>query len=148
MPTKPKLITALTLALSTAIATTALAHTGATGIVKERMDGFKAAKKSMKVLKSAVREADFASIAGEAETLNLWFTQLDNYFPQGSNPKPSEALDLIWEEYDRFSSLGQDSANASAALLRAANEGDEDLASEAFSELAASCKACHDDYRE
>jgi cytochrome c556 len=148
MPTKPKLITALTLALSTAIATTALAHTGATGIVKERMDGFKAAKKSMKVLKSAVREADFASIAGEAETLNLWFTQLDNYFPEGSNPKPSEALDLIWEEFDTFSSLGQDSANASTALLRAANEGDEDLAREAFSELAASCKACHDDYRE
>jgi len=148
MPTKPKLITALTLALSTAIATTALAHTGATGIVKERMDGFKAAKKSMKTLKGAVRSADFATIAGEAEALNLWFNQLDNYFPQGSNPKPSEALDLIWEEYDRFSSHGQDSANASAALLRAANEGDEDLAREAFSELAASCKACHDDYRD
>ena len=148
MRTKPTLSRVLTLVIGTAVATTAIAHSGATGIVKERMDGFKAAKKSMKVLKSAVRGADFASIAGEAETLNLWFTQLDNYFPQGSNPKPSEALDLIWEEYDRFSSLGQDSANASAALLRAANEGDEELAREAFSELAASCKACHNDYRE
>jgi len=131
-----------------ALSTTALAHSGATGIVKERMDGFKAAKKSMKALKGAVRGGDYATIAREAESLNLWFTKLDNYFPEGSNPKPSEALDVIWEEYDRFSSIGKDSANASAALLRAANEGDEDLAREAFSELAASCKACHDDYRE
>ena len=148
MPSKQVLNTALALALGASLASTAVAHSGATGIVKERMDGFKAAKKSMKTLKSAVRSADFATIAGEAETLNLWFSQLDNYFPEGSNPKPSEALDLIWEEYDRFSSLGRDSTNATTALLRAANEGDDVLAREAFSELAASCKACHDDYRE
>lgn len=138
----------LGLVLVLTLSSSVFAHSGATGIVKERMDGFKAAKKSMKALKGAVRDGDFATIAGEAQTLNLWFTNLDNYFPEGSNPKPSEALDLIWQEYERFTSLRQDAENASAALLRAANEGDQASAREAFSELNASCKACHDDYKE
>ena len=138
------LIAALSLTLSASL----FAHSGATGIVKERMEGFKAAKKSMKVLKGAVRRSDFSVIAREAQRLNVWFAKLDGYFPEGSNTKPSEALDLIWQEYDPFSSLGRDSSNASAALLRAADQGNTDQAREAFFELASSCKACHDDYRE
>lgn len=141
-------IKTLAITFTLALTCSAQAHSGATGIVKERMDGFKAAKKSMKALKGAVSDGDFATIAGEAQSLNLWFTNLDNYFPEGSNPKPSEALDLIWQEYDRFTSLRQDAENASAALLRAANEGDQASAREAFSELNASCKACHNDYKE
>lgn len=148
MLAKKTLNRAIAFVLGASLTSATLAHSGATGIVKERMDGFKAAKKSMKILKSTVRSSDFATIAREAETLNLWFENLDGYFPAGSNPKPSEALDLIWQEYDRFSSITRDSANASAALLRGANEGDAELTREAFSELAASCKACHDDYRE
>lgn len=148
MLAKRDIWTVTALLFGASLASAALAHSGATGIVKERMDGFKAAKKSMKTLKSAVRSSEFATVAREAETLNLWFENLDTYFPVGSNPRPSEALDVIWQEFDRFSSIGRDSANASAALLRGANEGDAELIREAFSELAASCKACHDDYRE
>jgi len=139
----------LTLALIlTSTAGAALAHAGATGVVKQRMDGFKAAKQSMKLLKTAVRSEDFATIAMESKGLEQWFSRLEEQFPAGSNPKPSEALDLIWVEFDRFSSISQDATNASRALLRAADERDTALAKEAFSELAASCKACHDDYRE
>jgi len=142
---------AKSLTLASILAATAgfaFAHSGATGVVKERMDGFKAAKQSMKLLKTAVRSDDFASIATESKGLEQWFSRLDERFPVGSNQKPSEALDLIWVEFDRFSSIGQDATNASRALLRAADERDTALAKEAFSELAASCKACHDDYRE
>jgi len=136
------------LIVSLFITSGALAHTGATGIVKERMEGFKAAKTSMKTLKTAVRAEDFDTLTSEAERLQLWFSDLERYFPEGSNEKPSEALDIIWQEFDQFSGIAQETRDASAALLKAAERRDRGAAIDAFSDLAASCKACHDDYRE
>jgi len=130
------------------VSSTATAHSGASGIVKERMDGFKAAKQSMKVLKSAVRSQDFSTMSSEAQSLQTWFSDLERYFPKGTNAKPSEALDIIWQEFDRFSGIAQQSRDASAALLQAAQQQDSSAAMDAFSDLGASCKSCHDDYRE
>lgn len=136
------------LLLSLVVSSTATAHTGASGIVKERMDGFKAAKQSMKVLKSALRSQDFATVSTEAQSLQSWFGDLERYFPEGSNAKPSEALDVIWQEFDRFSAIAEQSRDASAALLQAAQKQNSSAAMDAFSDLGASCKSCHDDYRE
>lgn len=124
------------------------AHTGATGVVKERMDGFKAAKKSMRTLKSAIRSEDFTTIEREASSLALWFSDLDSRFPAGSNPSPSEALDIIWEEFDQFSSIANDTRNSARMLAQAAINSDTETAKSSYFDLAASCKACHNDYRE
>ena len=45
----------------------ALAHSGATGIVKERMDMFKRSQKNLKAIKSHIRGEDYGSIAKLAE---------------------------------------------------------------------------------
>ena len=59
----------------------------------------------------------------------------------------TEALDNIWADFDNFSSKAAASAQA-AADLAAAAEQDQGSAMKAFGALGASCKACHDDYRQ
>lgn len=124
------------------------AHSGATGIVKERMDNFKESKKSMKLLKKAVRNDDFTVVAQEAMVINRWARKLTDYFPEGSNQPPSEALNLIWEEFERFEIRAETQIRASERLQRSGLNKDADGAAKAYSELAQSCKACHNDYRE
>lgn len=126
---------------------TVWAHSGATGIVKERMDNFEASKASMKRLKKAVKHNDFVIVAKEAESINHWALKLIKHFPSGSNSAPSEALDLIWEEFDRFELKAMEQIEASDRLREAGLAGDAKGAASAFSALAKSCKACHDDYR-
>ncbi|MEP4378494.1 MAG: cytochrome c [Alphaproteobacteria bacterium] len=106
--------------LSTSLA---LAHGGATGIVKERMDLMDSVGKSMKIITemfqgeknyeaTAVRDAaqSIGSHGGE---------QLTRLFPEGSIQGPSESLPAIWQNWERFSELSEDLtryANALAAV--------------------------------
>ncbi len=140
----PKLVVFVLLAFSS----TLFAHSGATGIVKERMDNFKESKESMKLLKSAVKHKDFETVASEAASINSWSKKLTSLFPEGSNQHPSEALNLIWQEFDQFEIRAEKQMDASELLHNAALARDAKAATKAFSELAKSCKACHEDYRE
>ena len=124
------------------------AHSGATGIVKERMDNFKESKASMKSLKKAVRKNDFDTVAQEAKAINQWARKLTTYFPEGSNQHPSEALTLIWQEFDQFEIRAETQIKASEQLQKAGLRKDAAGAAKAYSDLAKSCKACHNDYRE
>ena len=141
---KSKLLIVALLASST----TLWAHSGATGVVKERMDNFKESKASMKLLKKAVRKNDFDAIAQEAMAINLWATKLTDHFPENSNPHPSEALDRIWQEFGRFEERAEAQSKASEQLQQAGANRDAKGAAKALSDLAQSCKGCHDDYRE
>ena len=87
----------------------ALAHSGATGVVKERMDAMKSMGDAIKRIKpmmsgeaaynaDVVRQAAqrIATEAGEAMTRK---------FPEGSTDHPSEALPRTWQEWERFKAL-------------------------------------------
>ena len=91
---------ALTLSLSSPLV--ALAHKGAMGIVKERMDKFEASEKATKRIKQALFRGDTAVITAEAEFLVSWAREMESYFPKNSNPPPSEAKDEIWLHWDDF----------------------------------------------
>ena len=69
----------------------AQAHEGATGVVKDRMDRFKASKESVKQLKKSLKTRDWSVIQQEAKDLQNWASEMSNFFPEGSNGKPSEA---------------------------------------------------------
>lgn len=130
------------------VSTTLWAHSGATGIVKERMDQFEDSKASMKLLKKAVRANDFGAIANEAMAIQRWAVQLTDYFPKNSNQHPSEALDRIWQEFEKFEARADSQVEASARLHQAGINRDAKGAANALSDLAQACKGCHDDYRE
>jgi len=131
-----------------ACSTAAWSHTGATGVVKERMDQFKESKASIKVLKKALKAQDFAAITKEATAINRWAKQLTKAFPIGSNPHPSEALDSIWQEFDQFEHKAKAQINASENLRKAGMSQDIKDARAAFEQLTKSCKSCHENYRE
>jgi len=105
----------------------AFAHSGATGVVKERMDAMKSMGDAVKRIKpmmsgeaaydeAAVREAAQA-IADEAGTA------MTKKFPEGSTDHPSEVLPRTWDEWDRFTGLAQQLEVAANGLAQAAGNG-------------------------
>jgi cytochrome c556 len=60
----------------------------------------------------------------------------------------TEALDKIWEDYDKFQRLAGEARDAATAAQTAAANGGFEEATTAFVELGKACKACHDDFRE
>jgi cytochrome c556 len=137
---------ALTLSLSSPPA--ALAHKGAMGIVKERMDKFEASEKATKRIKQALSRGDTAVVTAEAEFLVSWAREMESYFPENSNQSPSEAKDEIWLQWDDFVGAIQSFENASTALIDAAAAEDPRAIGGAFSDMTKSYKSCHQQFRE
>ena len=59
----------------------------------------------------------------------------------------SKAKSDIWKEKAKFDQGGEKLVAAAAALNTAAKTGNLDAIKKAFGDTAATCKACHDDYR-
>ena len=118
------------------------------GIVKERMDKFKASEKATKRIKQALSRGDTAMVMAEAEFLVSLASEMDSYFPENSNQSPSEAKDEIWLQWDDFVGAIQSFENASTALIDAAATEDPRAMDGAFSDMTKSCKSCHQQFRE
>lgn len=136
------------LALSLSSPPASLAHKGAMGIVKERMDKFEASEKATKRIKQALSRGDTAVVTADAELLVSWAREMESYFPDNSNQSPSEAKDEIWLQWDDFVGAVQSFENASKALIDAAATEDSRAISGAFKEMTKSCKSCHQQFRE
>jgi cytochrome c556 len=149
-----------------------LAHGGATGIVKERMDLMKSMGDSMKILGMMLAgkgDHDPATIETAAtEIARLGGEKMTALFPEGSLDAPSEALAAIWEDWAEFEAIAGLTQDYGAALAAAAHNppadamlrpDDVDLASgdpalladappqEAFAYLARTCSSCHESFR-
>lgn len=132
-----------------ATGTLALAHAGATGIVKERMDGMGTLAEAMKALvrmdkSGAVDPAQVTAIARAIQAQSG--AAMTDRFPEGSLPKVSEATPLIWQDWDRFAAISNDLFQSAQRLEARANAPDLDLGA-AVKELGATCKDCHADFR-
>lgn len=95
----------------TGTAVAALAHSGATGVVKERMEAMKAMGDAVKAVTPMMQgevayDADvmrktartFQAHSGEAMT---------KLFPEGSMDMPSEVKESVWSDWDRFAALAE-----------------------------------------
>ena len=148
---KPKAIAFCLLpafALSLSSPPTALAHVGAMGIVKERMDKFEASEKATKRIKQALSRGDTAVVTAEARFLVSWAREMESYFPENSNQSPSEAKDEIWLQWDDFVGAIRSFDDAAQALIEAAPTEDPRAIRGAFKEMTKSCKSCHQQFRE
>ena len=137
---------AFTLSLSSTPA--ALAHKGAMGIAKERMDKFEASEKATKRIKQAFSRGDTAVVTAEAELLVSWAREMESYFPENSNQSPSEAKDEIWLLWDDFVGAIQSFDNTAQSPIDAAATDDPRAISSAFKDMTKSCKSCHKQFRE
>ena len=132
----------------------ALAHSGATGVVKERMDRMKGIALLMKDL-GAMFKGEKPYKAGAVSALSRELMRLGGeamtYFPKGSTQHPSEATAEIWTDWPRFEAQANAMQDAAQALADAAanprGTGAATAPEALFRDLAETCKTCHQDFR-
>ena len=133
--------------LGTVFSAVAYAHSGATGIVKERMNMFKKSQNILKAIKSQIGSEDYGPIVQLADEIRVWAVKMPDYFPEGSDAKPSEASPAIWTDFDGFKNAAKKNEIASKKLMVAAQSEDQQAVIDGFKALAASCKNCHQSYK-
>lgn len=148
-----KVLAGAVVALSMVASIAAIAHEGATGVIKERMDGMEAIGQQVKVMVPMMK----GTLPYDPEQVAKSATIIENHsgetftalFPEGSNEKPSEALSDIWDEWSKFTELANE-LNSKAANLKtvAENNGSEDDFKAALGQVMRTCKSCHSDFKE
>lgn len=95
----------------TLAAATALAHSGATGVVKQRMDAMGAMGNAVKRIAPMFRgetDYDAAAVREAAEIFRAHAgSEMTELFPAGSAGAPSEARETIWSRWDDFERLAK-----------------------------------------
>ena len=138
------------LLLCLASATLALAHEGATGVVKERMDLMESQKDAMKLIGDMAKGKtpfDAAKAAEAARDISVTAKKIPELFPEGSGGDKSEALPAVWKKWDRFTANADDLSGAADALSSAlAGSANQDW-KPAFQKVSDVCKSCHQDFR-
>ncbi len=125
-------------------------HEGATGIIKERMDKFKESKNLMRTINKSFSEDNFNVITQSAKKLNKWANEMHKYFPKGSeasSSNKSEASDNIWSDPEGFKEAIEKFQISSAKLIKISQNKNIDDTVSSFREVAASCKGCHQQFR-
>ena len=126
------------------------AHSGATVVVKERMDLMKALGGEMKKLAAMFNgETPFdpAEIAAAASRIEDHSGgHMLRLFPEGSTDHPSEAKADIWRHWPEFEAKADDLGTRASVLAAVADTGEAE-SRVAFGRLANTCKACHQDFK-
>ena len=107
-------------------ATLALAHEGATGVVKERMDLMKRQQKDMKLIGDMAKGKtpfDAAKAAEAARDVSVTAKKIHELFPEGSAGGHSEAKQTIWTEWDQLHRKGEGSRTVGRGACRLARRG-------------------------
>lgn len=142
--------TSLALAGAILIATAAIAHEGATGVVKVRMDAMSEIADDMKLIGRGLRSGtlDAAAGADAANRIAAHAADIPEQFREPNTDHPSEALPAIWDEFERFSAIaGELEVHAAAFVVEAGAGADSDDLNAAFRLMGATCSACHEDFR-
>jgi cytochrome c556 len=127
------------------------AHSGATGVVKQRMDVMSDMADAMKAMASVVKgkqEFNRELFIEGGELIAGHSNMLPELFPEGSIQGSSEALPIIWQQWDDFLKLNDGTKANAEKMVKMAQDGS-DLRSltKQFVKLGGDCKACHKDYR-
>lgn len=126
------------------------AHTGATGVVKERMDLMSALAEAMKTIKAGVTakpEMQRDAIAGAAKRITEHAGRLPRLFPKGSDGHPSEVRAEVWTSWQDFVKANEAMKTEAARLAAVAPKADRRAVLGQFARTARSCGGCHQAFR-
>jgi cytochrome c556 len=127
-----------------------IAHKGATGVVKMRMDRMEAMGAQMKLISAMVRgkkRFDGSKIAAASEKIADHGRKSGKLFPKGSWKKPTQALPNVWKDWRGFMRSMNTMVRSATVLAEAGRAGNKKRASTAYFALGKSCVACHRNYR-
>lgn len=150
---KKKTLAACILIAGAGCSAVAFAHGGATGIVKERMDGMMAMGKALGIVADMFKgktSFNAAQVTSAAKTVEIHAAEMIELFPDTKHSrqgKGTEALPAIWQDKDEFNALARLLETKSQELGQIAASGDQVQVRRAFAEAAKVCSACHQDYR-
>ncbi len=125
------------------------AHADAKGEIEYRQGVMKVVGGQMSsmvaVMRNGVRQENFARHANAmAEIAKV----VPSVFPAGSGDGKTEALPAIWTDAEGFRKAIDAFTSGAEGLAAVAASGDPAQIGPAFRKLGASCKGCHDDFRE
>lgn len=75
--------------------------------------------------------------------------QIPKLFPEGSVHEPSEALTVIWDDWEQFMAIATELRETAAALSQEATSASQpsEIASR-FAAVAQTCTDCHEQFRQ
>ena len=150
MKTKFLALTATVLVVSIGAA---FAHGGATGIVKQRMDGMVAMGKALAKVADmfkGVQPYNQQTVVQAAEVVQIHAIEMKELFPDTHASRMgtgTEALPSIWQNLEDFMELADRLDHNANQLKLAAGSGSQSDVQAAFGKVARTCSACHRDYR-
>ena len=136
--------------VAVSITSLALAHSGATGAVKVRMDSMKSIANDMKAISTTLRNKQlrYGLIGAAANRVEGHSARVPTEFRERDLSHPTEAAALIWDQFDDFARLSRDMEVAARSLEAAALEkAGPKIIVERFQARGATCGACHRSYR-
>ena len=161
------LIVALSLGIGAHVTS---AHKGATGVVKKRMTAMSDMGKGMKnigLMLTGRKTYDAAQVKDAAKMISAHAADIPKLFPKGSGHKPSVAKPKVWKNWKEFEAMAQRLEGYAQALEAGADNKmtmdgmkmtPQMMSDPAhlkmmppkiiFAQVAKSCSACHDSYRE
>ena len=146
-----KAMRAMVCAILCCLPIVAVAHSGATGIVKQRMDGMKDIGFSLKEIVAIARGQqpfDPAVVKAAADRIASHADEIPDLFPDGSLHKPSEATQTIWQDWTQFTKLATDLKSAATSLeAKADTLGGADDLNAFIPAIGQTCKSCHEAFR-
>lgn len=153
-----------------------VAHKGATGVVKKRMDAMKSIAAQMKQINTSLSDklpysAD--KVKQAATIIKQHSKNVSRFFPKGSLQHPTEASEKIWQDWQMFQELSNYMLQYASVLaiaadnpsdtnykttLHSASQASKDIwvnpneleslpPQAAFSYLSQTCKSCHQSFR-
>ena len=129
----------------------AIAHSGATGVVKERMELMKSIANQMKTVGLMIKGEtgyDAGQVERAARTITAHAEKVPDMFPEGTFDAPSEALPAIRQDWPEFLKMTDDlRAQAGNLLAAAQNSAEVEGIRPAFAAVGKTCAACHEDFR-
>ncbi len=128
----------------------AVAHEGATGIVKERMDTMEkmgGAMKQIGLMMKGLTPFDGAVASQAAKSISESAAKIGEQFPEGSAADNSYAKKELWENMDEFLSMAKATEMAGKKLSEVVFDGSREEILPLFFNVGKSCKACHTKYR-
>jgi cytochrome c556 len=133
-----------------AVAPVAEAQAPAASLVAARKDAMKGNGAAAGALNRMVRGENpwnQQAAVQAATTINETAKKIPSLFPPGSTTPDSNALPAVWEKNADFVAAAKKLEDASAAVLKEAQAGNEAGVKSAFPQIGQACGGCHTPFR-
>lgn len=117
-------------------------------VVAARRATFFLSTQAVGQIKGATEEGgDLKRAVAGARMLANWAKVLPAMFPDGTKTEGSRALDTVWTDRAGFETRAAAYQQAALEVARVAEQGNREETAKAFMAMAATCHACHEQYR-